>query len=97
MTVRWCAASTRTPAIPRLARGCSASRWIGSNGRRASVRALARAAEAIDGPSSAMIPLVMSRDLPGEVDDALGRKHDPRHMLETLLSEIGDWRTEPAS
>jgi len=44
-----------------------------------------------------MIPLVMSRDLPGEVDDALGRKHDPRHMLETLLSEIGDWRTEPAS
>jgi len=57
--------------------------------------ALARAAEKIDGVSTAMIPLVMSLDLPGEVDDALRREHDPRRMLETLLGEIGDWRIEP--
>jgi len=57
--------------------------------------ALARAAETIDGVSTAIIPLVMSLDLPGEVDDALARKHDPRWMLETLLAEIGDWWIEP--
>jgi Fe-S-cluster containining protein len=58
--------------------------------------ALARTAEAIDGVSTAMIPLLMSLDLPVEVDDALSREHEPRRMLEILLGEIGDWRIEPA-
>jgi Fe-S-cluster containining protein len=58
--------------------------------------ALARAADRLDGVSTAMIPLLMSLDLPPEVDTALARRHDPRVMLEVLLDEVGDWRIEPA-
>jgi Fe-S-cluster containining protein len=58
--------------------------------------ALARAAERVTGAATAMIPLPMSLQLPPEVDRALGRRHDPRRMLETLLGEIGEWRIEEA-
>jgi Fe-S-cluster containining protein len=57
--------------------------------------ALARAAERVTGVSTAMIPLAMSLKLPPDVDDALAKPHDPRWMLEALLDEIGEWRTEP--
>ncbi len=59
--------------------------------------ALARAATRVAGVSTAMVPLLQSLDLPASVDAALGEPRDPRQMLETLLSEIGDWRIEPAS
>ncbi|HZZ88203.1 MAG TPA: YkgJ family cysteine cluster protein [Caulobacteraceae bacterium] len=56
--------------------------------------ALARAAEVVAGVSTAMVPLVMSLDLPAVVGAALDRPRDPRRTLEAILTEIGDWRIE---
>ena len=59
--------------------------------------ALARATSQVAGVSTATIPLLQSLELPSDVDAALGKPHDPRQMLETLLGEIGEWRIEPAA
>lgn len=58
--------------------------------------AMAQAAAKVAGVSTTMIPLLLSLGLHGDVDAALAQPHDPRRMLEALLSEIGEWRIESA-
>jgi Fe-S-cluster containining protein len=59
--------------------------------------ALMRASAKLAGVSAVTIPLMLSLDLPADVDAALAQPRDPRQMLEALLAEIGDWRIEPAA